>query len=78
MENLDGSKNDFYNIPDWVEDVDDLTEYLKLDFFDGNILKSLWYNIGDRHSGTNRKREARKGLHYSNRRVKKVLKEEEQ
>jgi len=34
-------KNDFYSIPDWVEDVDDLVEYLNLSFDEGNILKSL-------------------------------------
>jgi len=27
----DGSKNKFYEIPGWVKDLDDLSEYLELD-----------------------------------------------
>lgn len=61
----DGSKNSFYAIPEWVEDLDDLAEYLKLDGFEFNILKSLWVHIGTRHSGTDEKREINKCLHYS-------------
>jgi len=74
----DGSKNSFYAIPEWVEDVDDLAEYLKLDGFEFNVLKSLWAHIGDRHSGTNVKREANKRVHYANRSVAKIIRAEEE
>lgn len=69
----DGSKNSFYELPTWVKDVDDLAEYLKLSFDEGNILKSLWCNIGNRHDATNPLREARKGLHYSQRRLNRYI-----
>lgn len=62
----DGSKNSFYAIPAWVEDLDDLSEYLKLDGFEFNLLKTLWVNMGDRHTGTNEAREINKRVHYAN------------
>ena len=75
MDNLnDGKKNSFYTIPDWVKDVDDLAEYLNLSFDEGNILKSLWTKLGNRHSGTNPMREANKCLHYAGRRQKRYEK----
>ncbi|TLP41053.1 hypothetical protein [Arcobacter arenosus] len=70
----DGSKNDFYKIPDWVEDVDDLHEYLQLDGYEFNILKSLWSRLGNRHGATNPIREAKKCLHYAEKRLKRVQK----
>lgn len=63
--NKDGSKTDFYNIPEWVKDADDLAEYLELNFYLGNVLKTLWCNKGKRHDGTNKPREDKKRLHYS-------------
>ena len=72
----DGGKNDFYAIPDWVEDVDTLSEYLELDGYEFNILKTLWYRKGNRHDGTNPKREAKKCLHYANRRMEKIERKE--
>ena len=50
----DGSKNNFYQIPEWVEDLDDLAEYLDLDGFEFNVLKSLWIKIGIRVSQPSR------------------------
>lgn len=73
MSKNDGSKNNFYEIPEWVKDVDDLAEYLKLSFDEGNILKSLWCKIGDRHDATNPMREARKCVHYSERRLNRYI-----
>lgn len=67
----DGSKNSFYKIPEWVKDVDDLSEYLQLDPYEFNILKTLWVNIGERHSGTNQEREINKCIHYANKRKEK-------
>ncbi len=78
MSNTDGSKNSFYDIPDWVCDADDLIEHLRLSFDEGNIMKSLWCKLGDRHKGTNPVRDARKGLHYSERRLDRYLKAEEE
>ena len=72
----DGGKNDFYAIPDWVEDVDTLSEYLELDGYEFNILKTLWHRKGNRHDGTNPKREAKKCLHYANRRMEKIERKE--
>ena len=67
----DGSKNNFYSIPYWVHDLDDLAEYLDLDGFEFNTLKSLWLHRGDRHNGTNEEREINKRLHYANRSSRK-------
>lgn len=70
--NENGLKNAFYEIPEWVKDLDDLSEYLELDPYEFNILKTLWCHKGDRHSGTNKKREANKCLHYASRRIEKL------
>jgi len=67
----DGSKNDFYKFPDWVKDVDTLSEYWNLDFYDGNVLKTLTLNLGARHEGTSKKRELNKRLHYSKMAIEK-------
>ena len=68
----DGGKNSFYEIPNTVNDVDDLCEYLELNFAQGNILKSLWINKGQRHKGTNELREAKKRVHYSQRELNRI------
>lgn len=69
--NSDGGKNNFYEIPSSVTDVDDLCEFLELNFSQGNILKSLWVNKGNRHNATNPLREAKKRKHYSDRELKR-------
>lgn len=74
--NKDGSKTSFYNIAH-CEDYDDLAEYLELDGFEFNIGKSLFANLGNRHDGTNPKREAKKCLHYAIRRAFKQIGREE-
>ena len=71
--NEDGGKNPFYDISK-CDDVDDLCELWELDFFMGNQLKTLLANVGNRHSGTNKLREAKKGVHYADRRLKKESK----
>ncbi|RLF27508.1 MAG: hypothetical protein DRN14_05345 [Thermoplasmata archaeon] len=60
-----GGSNNFYDIPDWVENVDDLNEYLKSTGPMSNILKSLFSSLGERHKGTSERRDAKKILHYS-------------
>jgi len=70
--NQDGAKNSFYNIES-CKDFDDLAEYLELDGFCFNIGKSLFANKGNRHEGTDKKREAKKCLHYSIRRAFKEI-----
>lgn len=65
MAQNDGSKNNFYAIPAWVEDLDDLSEYLELDGYEFNILKTLWVHKGNRHNGTDEAREINKRLHYA-------------
>lgn len=67
-----GLKNSFYQIPEWIKDLDDLSEYLKLDPYEFNILKTLWIHLGDRHDGTNEVREVNKCIHYSEKRLKKL------
>jgi len=62
----DGSHNTFYDFPKWVTNIDTLAEYLQLDGFDFNVLKTLTYKLGKRHSGTNEMRELKKRLHYTN------------
>ena len=74
--NRDGSKNNFYSLSG-IEDYDDFAELLKLDGFEFNIGKTLFVNIGDRHDGTNRQREAKKCLHYAIRRCFKEIGREE-
>lgn len=68
----DGGENPFYKLPEWVQDVDTLSEYLELDGYEFNILKSLWSHKGQRHVGTNEEREANKCLHYAQRAVDKI------
>ena len=72
--NTDGGKNPFYEIPDDVKDVDDLCEYLELNFFMGNILKSLWAKKGNRHEATDEKREAKKRVHYAQKELNRLEK----
>ena len=73
--NNDGGKNSFYAIPEDVKDVDDLCEYLELNFYMGNILKSLWANKGNRHEATDEMREAKKRLHYSQKELNRLEKQ---
>ena len=72
----DGSKNKFYEIPDWIKDLDDLSEYLNLDPYEFNILKTLWMHKGKRHNGTNELRELNKRLHYAEKSKEKYLRSE--
>lgn len=65
IETNDGGKNDFYTFAPYVKNVDSLSRFLGLSFAEGNILKSLTSNLGDRHDGTDAKREAKKCLHYA-------------
>jgi len=67
----DGSKNSFYDFPEWVTNIDTLAEYLQLDGYDFNVLKSLTVNLGERHAGTSKKRELNKRLHYSEMAIRK-------
>ena len=76
----DGSKTDYYNIPDWVRDVDDLAEWLDLGFDGGNCLKAI-FGIAiarktnkTRHNGTSISRDAKKLKHYANRIDKRINK----
>jgi len=68
----DGKKNNWYRFPDWVNDIDTLAEYLDLDFYEGNILKTLTANLGARHAGTSKERELNKRLHYAEMAIKKL------
>jgi len=67
----DGSKNSFYDFPEWVTNIDTLAEYLQLDGYDFNVLKSLTVNLGERHAGTSKSRELKKRLHYAKMAIKK-------
>ena len=73
----DGSKNKFYEIPEWVKDLDDLSEYLGLDGFEFNILKTLWVHKGNRHNGTDKAREINKRLHYAQKSKEKNIRQED-
>lgn len=61
----DGGKSEFYRFPDWVHDPDSLARYLQLIPPEKDQLKTFFSRIGERHSGTDPKREARKNLHYA-------------
>lgn len=73
----DGSKNKFYEIPEWVKDLDDLSEYLELDPYEFNILKTLWIHKGKRHTGTTNTREINKRLHYAQKSKEKHTRQED-
>ena len=55
-----------------MTNIDTLAEYLELDGYDFNVLKSLTVNLGARHAGTNKARELNKRLHYSKMAIKKL------
>lgn len=69
----DGLKNEYYDIVDWVQDLDDLSEYLELRSDEFNCLKAIWGIAMNRkinktrHTGTNEERDANKLYHYANR-----------
>jgi len=61
----DGGKNNFYKFPKWVNDIDSLARHMRWSFSEGNIVKSLTTNLGNRHDGTNSLREKKKTVHYA-------------
>lgn len=69
----DGLKTNFYDIPDWVGNVDDLAEYLELRFDEGNSLKAIFgvaitrMKKETRHKGTSAMRDGNKLFHYAGR-----------
>ncbi len=67
-----GGKNDFYDITE-AKDLDDLAVLWNLDPFMANELKTLMVNVGARHAGTTTLREAKKAMHYAERRVRKEM-----
>lgn len=76
VHNTDGSKTSFYNIPDWVKDVDDLAEHWNLKGDEFNCLKAIaGIALGSRHSGTSPIRDAKKLQHYSSRIVARLEKD---
>ena len=75
MENNGEGNNKYYSLKG-IKDVDDICSLLDLNFFEGNILKSL---VGiatarktgkTRHNGTSIERDINKIEHYSRRAVK--------
>lgn len=68
-----GGKNSFYDISK-AKDLDDLVDLWSMDFFNGNILKTLTVDVGIRHNGTSDLREAKKAFHYAERRLRKIVK----
>lgn len=79
----DGSKTDYYNIPNEVNDLDDLSDYLDLTPAEFNCIKAIFgmaieRKTGDaRHKGTNSKRDSNKLLHYAKRINKRLVDEKE-
>ena len=72
-EKNDGLKNKYYDIPDCVKDLDDLSEFLDLRSDEFNCLKAIWgiamsrKTNKSRHSGTGIKRDSNKLFHYAKR-----------
>jgi len=62
--NNNGGRNNFYNIPKTVFNVDSLARHLKLSGAGFNILKSLFGINKSRHSGTDTLRDSKKIIHY--------------
>lgn len=63
-------KNKFYEIPEWVKDLDDLSEYLDLRGDEFNCLKQymvLQNQDREQVSSTGIKRDSNKLLHYAQR-----------
>lgn len=62
---FDGGKHNFYDIPPYVHNVDSLCQYLKATGPIFNIVKGCFSVKGDRHSGTDALRDAKKIVHYA-------------
>lgn len=70
-----GLETDFYNM-DGCKDVDDLAEHWNLKGDEFNCLKAIaGIALGSRHSGTSPIRDANKLLHYANRIVNRLNKD---
>lgn len=73
-----GGKTDYYQLgssPFPINDADDFAEWRRMNFFQGNILKVAWtFNTG-RHKGTDYERDLNKIIHYANRELKRLKRE---
>lgn len=75
-----GGKTDYYQLdscPFQIHDFDDFAEWRNLNGFQFNIGKVVWtFNIG-RHNGTDYIRDLNKIIHYAQRELKRVKRQQE-
>lgn len=62
----------YYDFPEGIRSAQDLIEYLRLDFSNGNILKSLVREHGPQTKGTDALYEAEKRFYFAERHLMRV------
>lgn len=74
-----GGKTDYYQLescPFKINDFDDFAEWRDLNGFQFNIGKVVWaFNVG-RHDGTSYERDLNKIIHYANRELERIKRED--
>ena len=71
-----GGKTDYYQLPEWIKDFDDFAEWRQLNGNQFNIGKVAWtFNVG-RHSGTDYQRDLNKIIHYAQRELERLKRQE--
>lgn len=71
-----GGKTSVYQLPEWVKDCDDFSEWRELNPFQFNILKAAWAFNTQRHKGTDEVRDLNKIVHYAKRQLSLLNKKE--
>lgn len=61
----DGGSTAYYDIPEWVKDVNDIIHYKKMPFTIGNVFKAC-YRLGEKH-GVDREYDLRKMIFFAER-----------
>ena len=67
----------YYDLPKNIHSAQDLIEYLRLDFANGNILKSLIREHGAQTKTTDTLYEAQKRFYFAERHLRRVQKDQE-
>ena len=67
----------YYDLPENIHSAQDLIEYLRLDFANGNILKSLIREHGAQTKTTDTLYEAQKRFYFAERHLRRVQKDQE-
>jgi hypothetical protein len=68
-----GGKTDYYDIPEGAKTLNDLIEFKKMDFAQGNIFKATW-RLGDPAHHSSIERDLNKIIYYAKRKLAQVQK----